>query len=687
VLTTPRRSRGRAVFLAAILAPAVVQADVLDAAAPDAASAAPPTSPAPQPGATPVDSSLFDTDASLRAHADDIADYTLVAKLDAASHTIHGEGTIRWRNASSAPVRDMWVHLYLNAFKNERSVFLREPVGGFRGSEPITDWGYIDVKRFALVSGAGAAATDLWPAAERRRAGDEDETDARVPLPSEVAPGETITIEIAWDSKLPSVLERTGFLGSFHMAGQWFPKLARLEPDGHWAHFPFHHLAEFYADFGTYDVTLDVPAEFVVGATGPVVETHVAAGRRVERHVQADVHDFAWTAWDHWQVFKATIDGVDVSVLYPPGFEEDAQRELAVMRFALPHFRVKYGRYPYGVLTLVHPPDRAEEAGGMEYPTLITTGGPWYEPSGVRIDELTTVHEFGHQYFYGLVATDEVSWPFLDEGVNSYAETEAMGALFADGSAVDLLGLRVSDIAAQAVRARDGEHDQPVAQPAYAFTTGFAYGALVYSRTATILETLRRVYGDEPFSRALGRYARRSRFLHPGPADLEKSIGEVLGPSAARTLHAALFDKGWVDFVATSVFSRKATEPAGVYDRDGKRETVAAGKATVAADAYEGWVLVTRRGTLTLPVDVDLVLADGTKKRVRWDGEADSVRLPYRGPVALRGAEVDPEHAVLLDDQPTNNFRRADDEIDASAGRTFERAGYWAELLLELVSP
>ncbi len=635
---------------------------------------------------------FFDTDASLPSHAEDIADYTLVAKLDAQAHTIHGEGTIRWRNTSSVAVHDLWVHLYLNAFKNERSVFLREPVGGFRGSEHLDEWGFIDVQRFAVHGPAGGPATDLWPNAERTRAGDDDETDARVPLPYEITPGQSVTIDVAWESKLPSVLERTGFVGSFHMVGQWFPKLARLEPDGHWAHFPFHHLAEFYADFGTYDVTIDVPADFVVGATGPVVDSHVAAGRRVERHVQSDIHDFAWTAWDRYKSAFDTVDGVKLTVLYPPGFERVARRELASMRLAIPHFGARYGRYPYPVLTLVHPPERAAEAGGMEYPTLITTGGPWYVPASVRIDELTTVHEFGHQYFYGLIASDEVSWPFLDEGVNSYAETLAMSAAYGEGSAVDLLGLRASDIGAQAVRGRQGEHDQPVAQPAYAFTTGFAYGSLVYSRTATILETLRRIYGDEPMARALGRYARRARFKHPVPEDLEGTVGEVLGPVVATTLHTALFDKGWVDYVASGVFSHKVAPPGGIYDRNGKRETVAPGGPAGAAGAataggYEGWVLVTRRGTLTFPVDVDLILADDSRQRLHWDGEGDSARLPYHGNVALRGAVVDPAQAVLLDDDPTNNFARADDEPRSGAPRTMERLSYWAEVLLQLVCP
>jgi hypothetical protein len=658
-----------------------------------------PAQPTVEPGGA-----FFDTDASLPEHAEDVADYTLVARLDPSAHTIHGEGTIRWRNTSSVAVHEVWLHLYLNAFKNERSAFLREPVGGFRGSEPLTDWGFIDVRRFALRDDGAPPPSphggqdlgpegDLWAKAERTRPGDDDETDARVPLPREVVPGQTVTFDVAWDSKLPSVLERTGFVGSFHMAGQWFPKLARLEPDGHWAHFPFHHLAEFYADFGTYDVTLDVPENFVVGATGPVVESRVAAGRRIERHVQSDVHDFAWTAWDHWQTAVDTILGVKLTILYPPGFEGLAQRELASMRFAIPHLGRKYGRYPYPVLTLVHPPERAAEAGGMEYPTLITTGGPWYAPSGVHIDELTTIHEFGHQYFYGLIATDEVSWPFLDEGVNSYAEMETLDALYGEGGIIDWMGVRVSDVAAHAVAGRRGEHDQPVAQPAYAFTTGSAYGSLVYSRTATILETLRRVYGDAPFSRALGRYARRWRFKHPGPEDLEGSIQEVLGDDAARNLHAALFDKGWVDYAATAVFSRKATPAAGIYDRDGKRETVTSdgtarsAGAGASAAAYEGWVLVTHRGTLTFPVDVELVLADDTRQRLHWDGDADSIRLPYRGAVALRAVEIDPDHAVLLDDNPTNNFGHADDTAGPGAPRTLERATYWAELLLELVSP
>src|ERR1019366_9013400 len=169
--------------------------------------------------------------------------------LDPIAHTVHGEGMIRWKNTSAVPAKEMWLHLYLNAFKNERSVFMREPVGGFRGGEAVKDWGWIDVR--SLEWDDGEQKTDLWKPVELHRDGDEDETDAKVTLPREIAPGESVMLTMVWDDKLPSVVERTGYDGSFHMVAQWFPKVARLEPDGRWAHFSFHHLAEFYADFGT----------------------------------------------------------------------------------------------------------------------------------------------------------------------------------------------------------------------------------------------------------------------------------------------------------------------------------------------------------------------------------------------------------------------------------------------------
>lgn len=617
-------------------------------------------------------------------HPRHVTSYTLRASLDPNKHTVHGEGTITFQNVSARPLGELWLHLYLNAFKNQSSVFLRTPVGGFRGTTVPASWGTIDVRKLAWIDGADRR--ELWAGAEIHRPDDEDETDARVPLPRPLAPGETMTLEVIWDDQLPSVVERTGFDGSFHMVAQWFPKLAKLEQDGSFAHFPFHHLGEFYADYGAYDVTLDVPESFTIGATGRATESRTEKGRRVERHVQADVHDFAWTAWDRFQTRDEKIDGVDVRVLYPPSYEVLAERELATLRFALPHYGQRYGRYPYDVLTVVHPPPSAQEAGGMEYPTLITTGGNVFLPEGVLAPELVTIHEFGHQYFYGLLASHETNWPFLDEGLNSYAEAEAMRTWRGAGSMVDLLGVRVGDAEGHAMQARAHLFDERVAQPAFAFATGSAYGAQVYSRTATILETFRRVYGDAAMQRTMGTYARRFRFQHPTPESLLGVFEAELGAPAARTLRAALFDKGWVDYLVEQTSSHPARKPAGIFDKAGKRETVPVERASEAAK-YEGWALVARHGTLSFPVDVELVFEDGSRKRVPWDGVGDAMRVPYSGASKLVVVVVDPDRKVLLDQDPTNNHAAAGGAPSRGAPLVLERLVYWTELVLQVLGP
>lgn len=618
-------------------------------------------------------------------HAAAVVDYSLTAKLDPIAHTVAGQGTLRWTNTSEVPVRELWFHLYLNAFKNQRSVFLREPLGAGRGGGPVADWGTIDVRRLFWRE----ANAELWTGAELHRPGDDDETDARVPLPRTVAPGETITLEMTWDDKLPSVVERTGYHGSFHFVGQWFPKIARLEVDGTWAHFPFHRLSEFYADFGRYDVTLDVPSTFVIGATGPATEQRVEGDRRIERHVQSDIHDFAWTAWDGFRVHEEVIAGVAVRALYPRGYDRIVARELDSIRFALPHFNERYGTYPYSVLTVVHPPEGADESGGMEYPTLITTGGPWWTPGAAHSIEAVTIHEFGHQYFYGLLASNENAWPFLDEGLNSFAEHEAMGTWLGAGSLWDGLGLRIDYLGVDATFSDAPSLVEPVGQPASEFDSFDNYGRLVYLRTAAVLSTLRRVYGSETFDRTLGAYTRRARFTHPTPEDFFGAMEAGLGKSAGENLRAAILDKGWVDYQVLGLASYPVGVAAGIFDRDGKRETVAPqpNDARKPGTAHDGWVLLARKGTLAFPVDIDVTFEDGSTQRVQWDGQGDTTRLAVRGASPVRSVFVDPERRVLIDRNPRNNFQRVPEAKSASSYASLERLLYVAATSLEVLLP
>lgn len=626
----------------------------------------------------------FDSGAAMPAHAVPIASYTMRATLDEKKHDIHGEGTITWKNPTSTYLDEIYVHLYLNAFKNSRTYFQRFNTGGFRGSADTKDWGWIEVKKFHIHDPERLDDTDLWPGADKHSPNDpDDETDIRVPVPNQIGPNATVTFDVAWDEHLPEVTFRTGYFGSFHMVGQWFPKIAKLEPDGVWAHFPFHHLSEFYADFGNYDVTLDTPEGYVVGATGKLEsETH-ENGRAKRRFVQNDVHDFSWTAWNEFREKTATSEaGVALRALYPPGFDDAAEIELDTVRYGLDYLGKAYGKYPYGTLTIVHPPDGAEEAGGMEYPTLITTGGPaWVDATGLRIFENVTIHELGHQWFYGLVATNENAWPFLDEGINSYAEADSLDARYHDASVGHVLGMPVSEDAYFRAEAADVERDAPVASAAPDFANGRDYGALVYQRTGTILLTLGRVYGQDLVRRAIGRYARRYRFEHPGPEAVIEAVSEVVSKEAGENLRAALFDMATVDYRVDDIVSAPAAAPRGIFGDPSKPSEA----PKEDEEGFEGSALVRRIGELRFPVEVHFVADDGSVQRVVWDAKENAERLPYKGKSKLVAVVIDPEHKVLLDDNLANNARRV--TPGSFSATTLERALFTWEAALAGAGP
>lgn len=628
------------------------------------------------------------TDDQMPKRSDRVVAYTLDAELFPATHAVRGSGTIVWRNTSRVPADRVFVHLYLNAFRNSRTVFWRAPLDDFRG-DPLNGPGRIDVEKFY----AREMGQDIWPPNPTTPGDPDDATDIEVKLPRPVAPGDSLTIDMKWTSHLPTVTIRTGYSKSFHMVAQWFPKLARLEEDGTWSHFPFQRLSEFYADYGTYDVTVTAPQTFTLGAVGALVSEGPAPDaspppaevpssapsssgstapestatttaseppsapvpRQQHRYIAEDVHDFAFTAWDKYRTIDDVAEGgVKIRCMFPEGYDDVARAEIAQVKFGLGYMGAAYGRYPYGTLTIVHPPSGAGEAGGMEYPTLITTGGMWWRgPLDGREIEIVTIHELAHQWFYGMVGTNENRWPFLDEGLTTYAEADACEAQWPDASAAEVLGFRVGMPSVYRVGALQGTRHMAVQSSAGDYLSGGDYGALVYSRTGTALRTLGNVYGEDRVRRAIGTYARRHRFGHPSPDDLFAVIKEMVGEEAEVALRAALTRPTSVDYIAEHVQSERRDD-----DKPG----------------YEGHVLVRRLGEIRFPVDVLLLSEDGASQRVRWDAAREVEWLPYQGDSALAGAVIDPDHRVLLDEDLSNNAVSASGR--ASAWRVLESLSF-----------
>lgn len=603
---------------------------------------------APHDAPSHVDLALSEADVERLPGPDSVpkvASYQLRAALDPAAHTVTGTGTITFTNRSKAPLPDLWLHLYLNAFENTGTRFMRKIPGGFRGVQKLAHAGGTEVTSFRVREHGDA---ELWPAGATTPGDAKDRTDIRVPLARPVQPGETIHADLAFVSTLPSIVLRTGFDGTFHMVAQWFPKLATLEEDGSFTHFPFERFSEFYADYGDYDVSIDVPSAFRVGAVGELESSLGDGDRRVDRYRATGVHDFAFAAWDGFVEQTEDAGPVRIRCLYPRGHGGVADEQIRTAKIGLEVFGKHYGRYPYRTLTLVHPPAGAEEAGGMEYPTLITTGGPfWLALSTTRSIPLLTLHELAHQWFYGLVATNEHAFPFLDEGGATYATGIAAAEIY--GERQLSAWLPGSVVAGERVYAANVHARNRVSAAADAFETGNDYATLVYYRAATVFHTIDGVF-DGAFDRALGRYARAHRFGHPSPADLFDAI-EAEGGARARAFAVDMLEKqGWIDF---------------------------------KAKLEGGELAVAREGTVAVPVDVEVYFEDGSSEIQRWDDDAAEF-VAKRSDKNIVGGCVDPAIRVPLDENLADNCVN---DRRARPVRAAVLAVFAAELLANLVAP
>jgi hypothetical protein len=407
-------------------------------------------------------------------------DYEIQASLDGESKVLTGKETISWTNNTGVPTSELYFHAYLNAFSNNRTSFALESKPAHKKGE----WGWqqvtglsvddVDVFESFVYVDIDPDPVPLFTEGEAYVVED-DRSVFKVTLPGPVESGATVQIDLAWTSQLPRVRRRTGHKNDFLMMAQWFPKLGVFEGERGWNCHQFHNNTEFYSDYGTYRVTLDLPKEYSdkVGGSGVQVVNRENKGDRVEVVFEAPsmedrerpdmfgklpvIHDFAWTAdpkyiskeyqfrYDEWasksdshasEVAKIkgilgpeaplALRDVDVTVLIHPERQEQADRHYEATANALFFYGLWFGEYPYEHITVVDPVWGDNRAGGMEYPTLFTAGTGLFTTPDMYRPESVTVHEAGHQFWYGLVGNNEFEAAWLDEGLNSFADSEVL---------------------------------------------------------------------------------------------------------------------------------------------------------------------------------------------------------------------------------------------------------------------
>lgn len=595
-----------------------------------------------------------------------IVTYDLKARLVPEEKKIEGQEVLTWLNDSDMPVSELQFHLYLNAFKNNRTTFMKESGGSHRGFKlDKENWGFITVKNIRIQDGA-----DLTPSMTFIQPDDgnsDDQTVMKVGLPAPVKPREKITLAIEFTSKMPKVFARSGFVGDFFMVGQWFPKIGVFQ-DGAWNCHQYHSTTEFFADFGVFKVDITAPERFVVGATGKrIAEKKNADGTKTYTHYQEDVHDFAWTACPDFIEFKEkyTLDDprveTEMILLVHRAHIKQKDRYAQALRNGLEFYSKSYGAYPYETITLVDPAPGAMAAGGMEYPTLFTADTITWLPKGVRLPEMVTIHEFGHGYWYGMVGSNEFEEAWLDEGINTYSEIKAMTKYYGeDRSMLDIGGIKVGSVAYNRLAVIGSGRFDPIAKNSWQYISGGSYALNVYSKAGLMLLTLERWLGEDVMSRIMKAYFEKWKFRHPTTKDFVQVAEEVSGKDLGWFFNQVLTSPDKLDYAISNLKAVEIGEAEGIFDgqtNEPKKKAKAGDKPKPTPKMYRNEVVVARYGEWVFPQDILIVFENGEKVRQTWDGKDRWTRFVYTKNTKVVSAEVDPEHKMVLDANYANNSR------------------------------
>jgi len=576
-----------------------------------------------------------------------LANYEIEAYVNPVEHALKGSLKLTWKNAGTEATDKLPLHLYLNAFKGPNSIFMQEGSGKLRGDRMGDDsfessWGYC---RLLSVTSEGRKLSGSYG---------EDESVYWINLMQAVAPGETLTLEIQWESQFPRVFARTGWSDGFLMAAQWFPKVGVYQ-GSQWTSDAHHADTEFFSDFGTYAVNVNVPRGFWLAHSGEAISyidpvdglkkdawPDPADDKRMIYKLYAeDIHDFAFAMKSNldWKRRDFSYRGVKVSLFYEPSHHLMIDRHVAAIEASLRLTEEWYFKYPYPVLTVVDPPENASGADGMEYPTMIMAGTNAFDPLKFRIPEVVTVHEFGHQYFYGMLASNEVDEPWLDEGFTSYFESKAMqrhySGLF-NSRRFQLPG-NFQSLTSYLMT----PNSDPLTRKGYESAT---YGNTAYTKPDMVLQQLEALLGHTTMSNVVTTYAREMAFKHPTHLDFKRIAERISGRNLDIFWSDYIMGTGTLDYQIERVSVLSVREGGWDINREGD-----ASFESIRELLPQGRIKLERRGDIVSPITLWVKLSTGEERKVRWDGKDRWVHFDFPAPIVQAQLDPDYEYPILRD--------------------------------------
>lgn len=602
-----------------------------------------------------------------------IANYDIEVHLDHKGKSASCIQKLNWKNTSPDTLRELRFYMYMNAFKDLKSTYLkntRKMFGQDLNNRTEKEWGYIEVTQAVDRNG-----NDLVQNQEYIQPNDGnalDETVLSIPLEMPLLPGEVIELDMNFDVKLPRTIVRSGYgPRDFFLFVHWFPQVCVYEPkvDGNWGwnSHQFMPGTEFFSDFGDYNVEIYASDHLVIGGSGCKTFSGKVLGTIGEQLVRFQAHDlidFGWVAYPEYETYTSTYGDTDIEILMVPEHCAFADRYLKAIKQSLEYLEKHVGKYPYPKITVVDPPTHTLNSGFMEYPMMITGATAYGIPRSVRSVESLVIHEFTHMYFMASLASNEKEEAWLDEGFVTYFEDRILDHYYGNQSSLfDVLGARSGN--AQQSRNEYVSMENPnlgkIARPGWEFDGGFK--PLIYAKTATAFKTMERIIGIDIMDEIIKTYFERHKFTHPKEADLRKIIKEVLEKNTSNFESDKYLDQV---LHATSSVNFK------MVDINNSTKTIEA----------------IREGNFEIGTEVLIMFKDGSSKTVNWKGSEKYFKHTFSSSKEVISAHIDPEQKIYLDLNLNNNSITLDPnkkplyKYAAKLGHWLQAVSQWTSFMM-----
>ena len=475
--------------------------------------------------------------------------YKIDVTLNDTAHTLDGYVKMDYFNNSPDTLQFIWIHLWPNAFKNDRTAFtdqmLQNGNTDFYFSENDKR-GYIN--RLSFKVNTITAKTTDHP---------QHQDIIKLLLPTPLLPKTNCKIETPFHIKIPENFSRGGHNGQAYQITQWYPKPAVYDRKG-WHPIPYLDQGEFYSEFGNYEVQLTLPKNYVVAATGDLQEQDeidwlqkrklfgrikdkkekqkivpIASDEQSKtlHYTQNNVHDFAWFADKTFSVATDTLQLPSGKIInaysyYYAEHEKIWANSIALIKKAILTKSKWIGEYPYNVVSVV---EDEKDGGGMEYPTItyLSSGG------SERTLDFIINHEAGHNWFYGILASNERRHPWMDEGMNTYYDNRYAVQQYGNNSFSEtiksaFIKKRMPEdpqlLVLQSVIA--AKKDQPISTTSENFNA-LNYNVIAYTKAGHWMKLLETQLGVTLFDSCMKEYYRLWSFKHPYPEDFKKVMEDV----------------------------------------------------------------------------------------------------------------------------------------------------------------